>query len=121
MRKGQAEPVIFLQERTTPYAIARLLVEKYSLRDRVVGLYRRTHPRAAKMPCVATRCQTSVLKEEIKKLVHARTTPQTAVVRRKCAHRRLNAANSRGIERYMTPLEVVPMIPIVSRLPWNDQ
>ena len=120
MRKGQVEPVMFLQERTTPYATARLLTEKYSLRDRVVGLYRRAHPREAKMPWVTTRCQTSVLKEEIKKLAHASTIPQKAVVRRKRAHRRLNAAKSMGIERYMTPFEVVPMTPTAFWLPWND-
>ena len=58
MRKGQAEPVMFLQERTTPYATARFLVVKYSLRDRVVGVHIIAQPNAASMPCVATSCQT---------------------------------------------------------------
>ena len=37
-KNGQADPTIFLQDRTTPYATARLLVLNHSPRDRVVGL-----------------------------------------------------------------------------------
>ena len=121
IRKGQADPVIFLQERTTPYARALLLVEKYSLSDKVVGLYTKTHPKAVKIPCETTRCQALVLKEEAKKPAHASATPQKAAVRRRCAHRRLNAAKSRGMERYITPFEVVPTTPTILWLPLNDQ
>lgn len=112
---------MFLADSTTPYARARLVEVKYSLSDSVVGVYTSAQPRATRTPWVATRCQTSVAKEETKKLRQARTTPQNAVVRRKRAQRRLNAAKRRGMERYMTPFEVVPMTPTVDELPWKVQ
>ena len=94
---------MFLQERTTPYATARLLVVKYSLRERVVGVYIMAHPKAARIPCVRTRCQTSLLKEEMKKLAHAKIKPAKAVARRYRTQRRASAAKRKGMERYMTP------------------
>lgn len=121
MMKGHAVPTTFLEERTTPYARARLLMENHSLSARVVGLYRRAQPKAARTPCVATSCHTCVLKEESRKPAQLRTMPPRAVVRRKRAHRRLSAAKRKGIDRYMTPLEVVPMTPTPSRLPFSDQ
>ena len=117
IRKGQTEPVMFLEDRTAAYAKARLFDEKYSLRTRFVGLYIRTHPKAAMTPCVAIRCHTLVLKEDAKKPAQASSTPQKVVALRYVAQRRVNAAARKGIERYMTPLEVVPTIPTELRLP----
>ena len=81
----------------------------------------RAHPKAAMTPCVATRCQTFVLKDESRKLTHERITPQKAAVRRMRAHRLVKSANRNGIDRYMTPFEVVPMIPVRLRLPSRVQ
>ena len=81
----------------------------------------RAHPKAAITPCVATRCQTFALKEESRKLTQVRITPQKAAVRRWRAHRRVNIANRNGMDRYMTPFEVVPMIPVRLRFPSSVQ
>lgn len=67
---------------------------------------------ADRTPCVATRCHTCVLKDERMKLRHVRTAPQMAAVRRHRAHLLVKRANKKGIERYITPLEVVPIIPV---------
>ena len=72
-------------------------------------------------PCVATRCQTWVLKEDNRKLRHARAAPQMAAVWRLRAQRLVKRAKRKGIDRYMTPLEVVPMIPVTSRFPFKVQ
>lgn len=37
-RNGHADPTMFLQDSTIPYATARLRVEYHSPRDKVVGL-----------------------------------------------------------------------------------
>ena len=44
--------------------------------------------------------------------MHVSAAPQIAAVWRLRAHRLENRANRKGMERYMTPLEVVPMIPV---------
>lgn len=111
MRKGQAVPVMFFAERTTPYATARLLVVKFSLRERVVGLYTKVAPMAASTPCVTTSCHTCVAKAESRKLTHCMITPAIAACLLRCMNRRLNKEKSIGMDRYMTPFDVVPMTP----------
>src|SRR5277367_2586100 len=44
--------------------------------------------------------------------MHVSTAPQRAAVWRLPAHRLVNSAKRKGMERYMTPLEVVPMTPL---------
>ncbi len=79
------------------------------------------HPRAAMTPCVATKCQTWVLKDDTRKLRLVSAAPQRAAVWRLAAHLLEKSANRKGIERYITPLEVVPIIPVISRLPCRVQ
>lgn len=79
------------------------------------------HPNAAITPCVTTKCHTFVLKEDRTKLIHVSAAPQRAAAGRLRAHRLANGANRKGMERYMTPLVVVPMIPVISRDPCSVQ
>ena len=53
--------------------------------------------------------------------MHVSAVPQRAAVRRLHAHRLVNSANRKGMDRYMTPLEVVPMIPVTSWFPCSVQ
>ena len=48
-------------------------------------------------------------------------TPHNAATCRIRAHRLVKSANRKGMDRYMTPLDVVPMTPVTSRLPFNVQ
>jgi hypothetical protein len=70
---------------------------------------------------VATKCQAEELNEDKKKLKQVRATPQRAAIRRILAQRLVNKANKKGIERYMTPLDVVPIIPVSSWFPLKVQ
>ena len=70
---------------------------------------------------MAIKCQTWVLKEDSRKLRQVSTTPQKAAVWRLPAQRLVKSANKKGIDRYMTPLKVVPMTPVSSRFPCKVQ
>ena len=59
--------------------------------------------------------------EDSRNLILVRAAPQRAAGRLLRAPRLVKRANRNGMERYMTPLEVVPIIPVVSRLPCSDQ
>ncbi len=58
-----------------------------------------------------------MLNEERKKLRQVSRAPQRAAVWRLRAQRRVKRAKRKGMERYMTPLKVVPMMPVEERLP----
>lgn len=47
--------------------------------------------------------------------MHVRTAPKRAAAARLQTHHLVNSANKISMERYMTPLEVVPMIPVIVR------
>ena len=81
----------------------------------------RAQPRGASTPWVAIRCQTCVLNDESRKLRQVRSAPQRAAVCRLRAQRLVKSAKKKGIERYITPLKVVPMIPVEERLPCSTQ
>lgn len=117
-KNGHPDPTMFFVDKQIPNATARLQTLLFSAplnhspSDNVSGLNTSAHPKAANTPCVAISCQTCVLSAESMKLVHASTAPQIAAGRRYLTHRRVNSAKKKGIERYMTPLDVVPMMAV---------
>ena len=55
------------------------------------------------------------------KLAHANSVPAIEASWRFRAHRRVKRAKRKGMARYITPLVVVPITPVMSRLPERVQ